>query len=174
MDKLEDLIAAHHKIFRGMPPVVPSDLPPGWYSLVDKLCSDIEALLGPEPERFEVTQIKEKYGGLRFYFSFEGVEDVFMDFQTSEGPRTLVQQADGPLNMAQVRVLVAEASRRSIATCQECGAPGARATRNGWLSTLCEQHAAARSRQANAIAKLGEDIDAEGKVTVRRGDRPDD
>ncbi len=142
MDKLEDLIAAHPKTFRGSPPVVPSDLPPGWYSLVDKLCSDIEALLGREPERFKVTQVKEKYGGLRFYFSFEGAEDHFVDFHSSEGIETFVQEADGPSVMSQLRMLVGAASEQSTSICQDCGAPGTLANRRGWVSTLCERHVA--------------------------------
>jgi len=144
MDALKDLIAAHPKMFRGLPPVVPSDLPPGWYSLVDKLCSDIEALLGGEPERFEVTQIKEKYGGLRFYFSFEGAEDRFVDFHSSEGIETFVQQGDGPAVMTRLRMLVSAASEHSTSICQDCGAPGTLANRQGWFSTLCERHSAER------------------------------
>ena len=144
MDKLEDLIAVHPRMFRGTPPVVASDLPPGWYGLVDKLCSDIEALLGQEPERFEVKQIKEKYGGLRFYFSFEGVEDHFIDLHTPEGIETFVQRPDGPAVMSQLRKLVSAAAEHSTSTCQRCGAPGTLANRLGWVSTLCERHVTER------------------------------
>jgi len=36
----------------------------GWFDLIWKLCEDLEPLVGPD---FEVIQVKEKFGGLRFY-----------------------------------------------------------------------------------------------------------
>ncbi len=147
MDKLEDLIAAHPKLFRGLPPAVPGHIPPGWHALVDELCSAIELLMAPEPERIEVTEIKEKFGSLRFYCSVEGAADMFIDLHTEEGLKTLVQKADGPAVMENVRTLVMEAYRRSVRTCQECGAPGLRAVRGGWVSTLCERHVTERGAQ---------------------------
>jgi hypothetical protein len=77
VNALENLIAAHPLLFRGGPPRVPSSLPNGWYALVDELCSGIESILGPQRcSGFEVAQIKEKFAGLRFYFSFDGAEDM--------------------------------------------------------------------------------------------------
>lgn len=63
-----------------------------------------------------VTQVKEKYGTLRFYYS--GGDEYI----------------DG---------LVAMAESMSAATCEECGKPG-RTNNNGWLRTLCEEHAKER------------------------------
>ena len=63
-----------------------------------------------------VTQVKEKYGTLRFYYS--GGDEYI----------------DG---------LVAMAESMSAATCEECGKPG-RTNSGGWLRTLCEEHAKAR------------------------------
>lgn len=141
MDKLSELVVTHPRLFRGKPPVVASDLPTGWFHIVDALCRDIEALLGSEPERLAVTQIKEKLGGLRFYFSLEGAEDMFIDIQTDRGIRTIVNKGDGPHLMDEIRSLVAAASLRSTTTCQDCGAPGVRASRGGWVGTLCALHA---------------------------------
>ena len=39
----------------------------GWYDIIYKLCEDIEKM--KLPEEFEVMQVKEKYGTLRFYTS---------------------------------------------------------------------------------------------------------
>ncbi len=141
MDKLKDLIPEHTRLFRGSPPTVFSHVPAGWYDLVDQLCTDIEAAVGPEPERLQVKQIKEKFGALRFYFSLDGYEDAFIDIHGNGGIRTLVRQANGPRVMEQIRALVSAASERSTTTCQECGAPGVRAPRGGWVTTLCERHA---------------------------------
>lgn len=57
-------------------------------------------------------QVKEKFGGLRFYFS--GGDDYI----------------DGIVDMAE---------SMSYRTCEECGAPGT-ATEGGWIRTLCEEH----------------------------------
>lgn len=145
MSKLEELIAAHPKLFRGSEPAVPSYVPEGWYEIVDQLCCDIEALVAPEPERIEVRQIKEKFGGLRFYFAWDRDADLFLDLHGDGGIRTLVTEAHGPQVMTGIRALVTAASERSEQTCQRCGAPGTLTTRGGWVSTLCERHAAERA-----------------------------
>lgn len=147
MSKLPELMVAHPGLFRGNPPVVASELPAGWLDIVDALCCDIEALLGSEPERFVVTQIKEKVGGLRFYYSLEGAEDMFIDIHTDRGIRTMVNKGDGPALMDQIRSLVETASLRSTTTCQDCGALGVRAARGGWVGTLCAPHAEEWERQ---------------------------
>ena len=63
-----------------------------------------------------VTQVKEKFGTLRFYYS--GGDEYI----------------DGLVSMAE---------SMSACTCEECGKPG-RTNNNGWLRTLCEEHAKER------------------------------
>ena len=76
MSTLDRLIAAHPALFRGAPPRVPSELPDGWYGLVDELCTAIETVLGPmDCASFEFVQVKENYGALRFYFALGGAKD---------------------------------------------------------------------------------------------------
>jgi|13_taG_2_1085334.scaffolds.fasta_scaffold00002_291 hypothetical protein len=45
------------------------EVPDSWYLLVDTLCDQIQSHLVKTPEAgfFYVVQIKEKFGGLRFY-----------------------------------------------------------------------------------------------------------
>ena len=62
-------------------------------------------------------QVKEKFGTLRFYYT--GGDDAI----------------DG---------MVAMAEAMSGVTCEECGSPGKRVG-GGWITTLCEAHATARS-----------------------------
>lgn len=147
MNMLSTLVATHTRLFRGKPPAVASELPAGWFDIVDALCRDIDALLGSEPERCVVTQIKEKFGALRFYYSLEGVEDMFIDIQTDRGIRTSIDKGDGPPLMDQIRSLVETASVRSTTTCQDCGAVGVRAARGGWVGTHCAAHADERERR---------------------------
>lgn len=67
----------------------------------------------PEPiQQVVAIQVKEKFGGLRFYYS--GGDDYI----------------DG---------VVAMAESMSYRTCEECGVPGT-TTQGGWIRTLCEEH----------------------------------
>jgi len=63
-----------------------------------------------------VDQVKEKFGTLRFYY--HGGDEMI----------------DGMVRMAE---------SMSGLTCEECGKPG-RTNNNGWLRTLCEEHAKER------------------------------
>ena len=141
MSALDKLVAAHPALFRGANPRVPSELPDGWYGLVDELCTAIESVLGSvDCASFEVVQVKEKYGALRFYFALAGAQDHFVDFPTGAGLRTFVRRVEGPPKMDAIRQLVEEAAKASSTTCQTCGAPGQRLVQGGWVATLCAQH----------------------------------
>lgn len=89
----------------------------GWYNIIDAVCAQIE---NREYNNNNVdwlsvvaTQVKEKYGTLRFYYT--GGDDYI----------------DG---------VVAMAEAMSAVTCETCGAPG-KLREGGWLKTLCDQHA---------------------------------
>jgi hypothetical protein len=60
----------------------------GWYPLVKKLCAEIQAELEKLPENlrsFQVDQVKEKFAGLRFYYSGPcPEEDALPDVELSE------------------------------------------------------------------------------------------
>ena len=102
----------------------------GWYDIIDSLCSTIQHHLDwkrssdkfksmPDEEWDEshqvvAAQVKEKFGGLRFYIN--GGDDF-------------------------VEGAIALAESLSLRTCEECGAPGSRRS-GGWIRTLCDSHAA--------------------------------
>ena len=79
---------------------------PGWHQLV--------AVLVAEAERTGATihQVKEKFGGLRFYVS-----------ASSTDRDRLIEAAEA----------------LSCYTCEQCGKPGQRRS-GGWIRTLCEEH----------------------------------
>jgi hypothetical protein len=98
---------------------------PGWYPILDALCNQIQAHINWKNKDIEMTegvpqvvvsQIKEKYGGLRFYHS--GGDDC----------------VDGMVRMAE---------SWAENTCETCGAPGEART-PGWIKTLCDEHAKAK------------------------------
>lgn len=79
---------------------------PGWHSLLERLLKDLESL-GWDGT---VMQVKEKFGGLRFYI--------------------------GDASDA-VRERIAQAEHESYATCEKCGELGG-PTKDGWIRVLCE------------------------------------
>jgi hypothetical protein len=84
--------------------------PAGWNSIVMELHSKIVALY---PE-YQVFQIKEKFGELRYYCSVDRNDDV--------------------------KVLIATARAQSVHTCQVCGSPGAFSKKPGPVRVLCVKH----------------------------------
>jgi hypothetical protein len=78
------------------------------------LIDTLSRLLSQHNRDIKAIQVKEKMGGLRFYCN---PEDDY---------------AFGIVQMAE---------HLSEATCEECGAPGALYTTDGWLSTRCPIHA---------------------------------
>lgn len=86
----------------------------GWYGLLDDLCTKIEAELDKDPalkKDFNIDQIKEKFGGLRFYSSSTDIIDK----------------------------LITEAEDKSFKTCEDCGKPGLILTIRGWMCTVCKE-----------------------------------
>lgn len=82
---------------------------PGWLPLVAELH---ETLLTTDPD-YGVTQIKEKFGGLRFYTV--GLTEAGLE-------------------------AVHTAEVKSFTICEKCGNPG-EPRGGGWIKTLCEEHA---------------------------------
>ena len=88
----------------------------GWEPLIRKLCEDISEILKGYPEfDFRVEQIKEKFGGLRFY------------------PGALGQDLFDPITD-----LISAAEQESYKVCEDCGAPG-EIREGGWIRVLCEK-----------------------------------
>jgi hypothetical protein len=96
----------------------------GWYDIIDTLCNNISAHVKykrqnhkdmpdnqfEEEHGVQAVQVKEKWGGLRFYVN--GTDDY-------------------------VRGLIDMAESMSYRTCERCGNPGQKRT-GGWVRTLCD------------------------------------
>lgn len=86
---------------------------PGWYTLVENLDTELTKILGPD---YEIHQIKEKFGGLRYYIG--GVP---------------------PEVTEEVYKLIDKAETESGKICEECGSPGRfRDDLGNWYVTLCD------------------------------------
>jgi len=79
---------------------------PGWSSLIDRIYDKL-------PKRTLVLQVKEKFGGLRFYIGY-GSKRTFD--------------------------LIDKAEHDSYTICEVCGEPGKLREDLGWILTLCDKH----------------------------------
>lgn len=81
----------------------------GWYQLI----LDTHNKMMEVDPNYQIQQIKEKFGGLRFYHTC----------------------CDSDAGWA----IEEWAKNQSFKTCEECGQPGTQ-TPGGWIKTLCEEH----------------------------------
>lgn len=146
---VQRLVDGHPTLFGGEPPRVSSDLPAGWHHLVDSFCTALEGELGDDAhQHFQVAQIKEKLGTLRFYYRF--VRDEADEDDKPAGGSFEASDPGRPTDelRARVRALVDVALLESESTCLKCGAAGALRNVDGYLTTLCDpHHQAAITRQ---------------------------
>lgn len=118
----------------------------GWWPIIEILCKNIQAHIDYTNERREallkenkwnhkipdevrqvrIAQIKEKFGGLRFYY--EGGDEY-------------------------IAGLVRMAESWAAMTCEDCGNPGTHRS-GGWMRTLCDRHE--EDRQAQMKERFGE------------------
>ncbi len=93
----------------------------GWWPLVETLCKTIQGHIKNNKDcpQVIVEQVKEKFGGLRFYY--QGGDDF-------------------------IHGAVWLAESLSLQICEECGTPGERRG-GGWIRTLCNKHETLRQEE---------------------------
>jgi hypothetical protein len=98
----------------------PPECSEGWSTLLDDLMTDMERVMEESGEdiTLRVFQIKEKFGGLRFYADVDGSVEI----------------------AGALAALVSEAERRSYSICEVCGAEGELRRERSWIRTLCDTH----------------------------------
>ena len=131
----------------------------GWYHILNALCAAItrpfrgSCVAEEEMSKWEkgektigfkyvfpqvlATQVKEKYGRLVFYYSYENSKEFIR--QSKRFPMTakilnreFSSYIDGVIRMAEVM---------SEITCEECGNTGEMCVSGAWYQTLCSEHA---------------------------------
>lgn len=139
----------------------------GWYDLIDTLCEALtytyttsvqvdkedgkrlgiepysdSYYFSVEPPQVIATQVKEKYGTLRFYYREEYSEEIQSLYQTGKYPdlqRIIDRYSD------YIKGVVHFAETASGRTCEETGLPGelhvSGGTRNGWVKTVNKEYA---------------------------------
>lgn len=97
----------------------------GWWPIIEELCTNIQSYINWKNRNEQVVpqvvvgQIKEKFGGLRFYYD-GGDDSVY----------------------GMVRMAESWASK----TCETCGKPGHQRS-GGWIKTLCDEHEQERQQR---------------------------
>lgn len=129
----------------------------GWMGVFTQLCQDIDTLLGDDKQGFHWTQVKEKFGTARFYWSLEDAPSPLrLDIQLPQGGVMCFEKADTQALaevevdlFERIRALANQAEAATASLCVACGGPGILDVFDGHGLTLCPTHAAER-RQPNA------------------------
>jgi hypothetical protein len=84
----------------------------GWLQIIDHLCQGIQEIVDREKcSQVVAVQVKEKFGGLRFYID-GGNKEVY----------TLIHKTED----------------ESYTICEACGSPEGKERRGGWIKVLCD------------------------------------
>ena len=109
---------------------------PGWWPILIQAFTKVDTLMQAHPGfKFNTVQIKEKFGGLRFYFNITHVNDTVDE----DGERVPANIKASESIYNQAREFIREAEDRASATCEDCGEPGTLRT-GGWLRNQCDAH----------------------------------
>lgn len=83
----------------------------GWFDIINDLCKKIQARCEEVGVEVRATQVKEKYGTLRFYI-YGGDDEIY--------------------------TYIDEAEEKSSTTCEICGMPGTM-NEDGWIEVRCTE-----------------------------------
>ena len=89
-----------------------NDVGPGWLPLIEVLDKQLRRL---DPY-YDIVQIKEKFGGLRYY----------------------IVTSEGYTNADRMHAIIDAIESLSFRICEDCGRPG-EIREGGWFRTLCDE-----------------------------------
>ena len=93
----------------------------GWFEIIDTLCGWLTTMKKFTGAQVEATQVKEKFGGLRFYYSVAHcrIKDIVFPI---------------------IKEMILFMELYSEQVCEICGKPGEICLHGGWRKTVCEEH----------------------------------
>jgi len=124
----------------------------GWYSLIYSLCADITSLIGDKNIKVTAVQVKEKFGGLRFYYDINAPETFIGNFNYTVS-QWMFKRKWGVLYWKiihfkrkfyktikeKIQDLISDAEYKSYEVCERCSQPGKVNKEGYWKATLCEK-----------------------------------
>ena len=116
-NKMEELKEQYPSLLR-----VPFECGEGWHDVLSQLCAQLQAIKEVTEISITATQIKEKYGTLRFYYSTD------MDSNVAGEPNVW---------WSIICSVVSAAENKTEHICEVCGEFGKTITINSFLTTLC-------------------------------------
>lgn len=107
----------------------------GWIPLIEKLDAKLAAI---DPD-YEIHQIKEKFGALRYYVKFSFKSGREWNPDTYE---EIIVDPEAYAKFQQCYKMIDEATHESAHTCEVCGNEGKiqSAEGGGWLQCRCPDH----------------------------------
>ena len=95
----------------------------GWYKIIENVCSKLQAIKNLVGLQVIAKQVKEKYGGLCFYYGCEG--------NSKDIDKQWIEIVDN---------IVSQAENKSYTICEICGDFGELCVKGLWYKTLCTEH----------------------------------
>jgi hypothetical protein len=118
-EKTQVLISSYPRLFANIHETGCYD---GWFNIINTLCANIQRVIDREGiPQITITQIKEKFGTLRYY-------------------------VDDASNIT-ICSLIDFAEDLSGSTCEFCGKPGKAHKLGSWFCTLCDECCVAKDRK---------------------------
>jgi hypothetical protein len=122
----------------------------GWYNIIHDLCENVTTLIGDKNIKVTAAQVKEKLGGLRFYYDFEAPETFMSNvnyiFRTAMFKTKLgklywlivdLRKKIYRTTEEKIRDAISDGEHKSYETCEICGEPG-KTRGKSWVSTQCD------------------------------------
>lgn len=113
----DDLLDILNRFERSYPASIDCNI--GWFPLIAQTHRKLRHL---DPG-YCVAQIKEKFGGLRYYYT----------------PSEHLINSPSIVTSIMHDVMIA-AENKSFHTCEICSKPGAKSSKNSWIRTVCPEH----------------------------------
>jgi len=122
----------------------------GWFELLNSMCHDVVKLCGDKDIQMVAHQVKEKFGGLRFYFGVESkytilkrldikIRNLFFSHKFGIPYWKIVKFRRKIWKTIEEKISdrIDQAEIESEKTCEACGKPG-KMRGGSWIYTACD------------------------------------
>lgn len=112
----------------------------GWFELLNNGCYFLDKIYHATGIKVIAQQVKEKFGGLRFYYGTEYPEEFCLHFGTEEKDWTKKQKESEHRHSTfrnRIEAIISAMEGASYTTCDCCGKPG-KPRGGNWIVTSCE------------------------------------